>query len=141
MIKKIILILMATVLISTSLTGCKEDTLSLERNLYYDMEAINRAGLDFMTEMIKKVSGLPYRQDILDGSIKMMEDKTGGLKPPKHLKQEVKDWKQQVYITIDIFKQLKDGGTQTLGPEQLEAFDYGRQRIYDGFKEFKISRP
>lgn len=136
MIKRIVAGVVMLFIVLTMLTGCGEDTSALERNLYYDMEDINRYGLDFMNEMIRGVQARKLDDEALQGYITSLEDKVKGLKPPKHLKSEVEDWKSEVEGMIGVFKQLADGGQQRLSNSQLEALDHGRTRIYDGFKEF-----
>ena len=136
MVKRIIAGIVMLFIVLTMLTGCGEDTFTLERKLYYDMEDIYRYGLDFMDEMVKGAKANKLDYDALQGYIASLEDKVDGLKPPKHLKSEVNEWKSEIEGAISVFKQMADGGKELLSNSQLEAFDYGITRIYDGFKEF-----
>lgn len=136
MYKKIIICILVIAAIGMMFFFFREDTAKLERNLYYDMEDINRLAIEFMTEMVNKVSGGYYNETVLTENIKLMEKKVNNLQPPRHLKDEVDDWAEQIKLSIEIFRQMKSGYPVYLGNEQLEAFDHGRERIYDGFKKF-----
>lgn len=131
---KILILLIISVML---LTGCSEDTHELERNLYYDMEDINRYGLDFMEETLTGMTRGIFAKSEMQNIIKSMEDKVANLKPPKHLKSEVEDWVGHVNSVIDKFKETAQGEYTPLSKTEMEAFDYGTERIYDGFKEYE----
>lgn len=135
--KRVGLVLIMLVLVSMLMVGCAEDTATLERNLYYDMEDIYRYGVDFLDEYVDGMIGQTYDLDKLDKQLIFMEETLDELKAPKHLASEVAEWKVQADGTLEVLKDMRQGKSVNLTDRQVEALDKGRHRIYDGFKEYE----
>lgn len=130
---KILILLIISIVL---LTGCSEDTYELERNLYYDMEDINRYGSEFLDAMILAVGKREYNTQALIEPLDKMEAKLTNLTPPKHLKDEVVEWQDEIEEMIALFRLMSDGNLTVLDKINSDAIDFGRARIYDGFKEY-----
>lgn len=132
------LFLVILILISLLLTACTEDTATLERNLYYDMEGIYRYAFNFLDEYVDGMRNQTYDVKLLKQQIDSMKKSVAKLKPPKHLKSEVNEWKGHIEDAIVVFERMMDGDSSALlTPNQVEALDHGMERIYNGFKEYE----
>lgn len=132
------LLLVILILIPLLLTACTEDTVTLERNLYYDMEDIYRYAFNFLDEYVDGIRNHSYDVKELKQQVSLMKETVAKLKPPKHLKEEVNEWKGHIEDSILVFERMMDGDSSAiLTPNQVEALDHGMERIYNGFKEYE----
>lgn len=131
---KILILIVISIML---LTGCAEDTFALEKNLYYDMEDIRRNALNFMDESIDALATGNYSTPELQKPIDKMKEKVANLNAPKHLKQEVSDWQEEVDNLILIFEAMAEGDMSVVKEIDGEVIDFEMMRIYDGFKAYE----
>lgn len=136
----IALLLIAVVVLTGCVTHEHEKTLDLERNLYHDMESVYRNGLKFIKDLTDMVVAQEFDTDKLTDTVDSIETTLDNLHPPQHLADEVENWSNELKELVPALRlQVESPYVNKHGftPSRVEALEYGRLRIYDGFEEFK----
>ena len=147
--KKSLAIVLLFLLASTLLTGCSEDTESVERNLYYDMERVDRRFATVLEDVLEDQKNrllqmlvgndLEFDADKHLANIDRLEESLEGIKFPKHLKQEEQQYTEISQRAVQELRYMIESDfAEYPSDEVLEFFDHEYKRIYSGFREFEI---
>lgn len=147
--KRSLAIVLLFLLSSTLTTGCSEDTESVERNLYYDMERVDRrfatvledALNDQGNRLLEMIMGNEVELDTEKHleNIDNLEESLEGIEFPRHLREEGEVYSEISQKAVEELRYMIESDFEEYpSSEVLEFFDHEYKRIYSGFREFEI---
>ena len=122
--------------------GCAEDIFSLERDLYFDMGEIN----EDVTEVFRDITNMWIESDMegnaaergkLQGKLEEIDKRVGELKAPKHLKEDLKEWKKKHNEFTEFLVAYSEYSGEIGAAPDFTDLDRLSARIRNGFKEFE----